>query len=72
MNMKQSRPITPRNPIYIRFSEDKIVKTEDHQGLITDYDEAGRIVGVEVLHGWLVETLNPFPGTYTRTVTKSF
>ena len=36
--------------VYIRFSEKKIVESdEDKPGIILDYDEQGGIVGIEVL-----------------------
>lgn len=38
------------NAIYVRFSEDKIVESEEIQaGVIFDFDERGRIVGFELL-----------------------
>ncbi len=38
------------NAIYVRFSDDRIVESEEVQeGVIFDFDEGGRIVGFELL-----------------------
>jgi uncharacterized protein YuzE len=38
------------NAIYVRFSDDKILESEEVQdGVIFDFDEHGRIVGFELL-----------------------
>jgi uncharacterized protein YuzE len=38
------------NAVYVRFSTDKIVESEEAQpGVIFDFDEMGRIVGFELL-----------------------
>ncbi len=36
--------------IYIRFSDAKVVESEEEKpGIIFDYDESGNIIGIEVL-----------------------
>ncbi len=38
------------NAVYVRFSQDKIVESEEAQpGVIFDFDADGRIVGFELL-----------------------
>jgi uncharacterized protein YuzE len=38
------------NAAYIRFSSEPIIESEEvSTGIVLDYDEAGRIVGMEVL-----------------------
>ncbi len=38
------------NAIYVKFSDDKIEKTEElRPGIILDLDNRGRIVGIEML-----------------------
>ena len=37
--------------LYLRLDEEAIVESEEVQpGVILDYDAAGRVVGVEILH----------------------
>ena len=37
--------------LYLRLNEDAIVESEEVQpGVILDFDEQGRVVGVELLH----------------------
>jgi uncharacterized protein YuzE len=37
--------------VYLRFAKGKVAKTEEvRDGIIFDYDEAGRIAGIEILH----------------------
>ncbi|UZF91966.1 DUF2283 domain-containing protein [Bosea sp. NBC_00550] len=36
--------------LYVRFAESKIVESEEvRPGIVFDFDDAGRIVGVEIL-----------------------
>ncbi|MGX5736474.1 DUF2283 domain-containing protein [Bosea thiooxidans] len=36
--------------LYLRFAEGKVVESEEvRPGIVFDFDEAGRIVGVEIL-----------------------
>jgi uncharacterized protein YuzE len=37
--------------VYLRFAKGKAARTEEvRDGIILDYDEAGRIAGIEILH----------------------
>ncbi len=37
--------------VYLRFAKGKVARTEEvRDGIIVDYDEAGRIAGIEILH----------------------
>ncbi len=37
--------------VYLRFAKGKVTRTEEvRDGVIVDYDEAGRIAGIEILH----------------------
>ncbi len=37
--------------IYIKFSDDKVAESDEEKpGIILDYDEAGNVVGIEVLN----------------------
>jgi uncharacterized protein YuzE len=39
------------NAIYVRFSDDRIIESEEVQaGVVFDFDAAGRIVGFELLN----------------------
>lgn len=37
--------------VYLRFAKGKVARTEEARpGIILDYDDEGRIVGIEILH----------------------
>lgn len=40
--------------VYLRFAKGKVARTEEvRDGVIFDYDETGRIAGIEILHASL-------------------
>jgi uncharacterized protein YuzE len=41
---------TAVDAMYITFTENKIVDSEDKAGIILDYDATGSIVGIEILN----------------------